>query len=99
MSGKGRSDPFTCTHSGLLDVPHQERRGSNNPLEVLAVSGLVEKLARRHVGDGLEGALLDLGSDFLAGFAVARLEPLRPHLLEGVILRPTEPSAVAIGAQ
>jgi len=66
------------TRSDLLDIPHQEGRGGNDAFDVLAIGSLVRPLPGRNVRDGLEGALLDLDGNFLAGFAVVRLEPLRP---------------------
>jgi hypothetical protein len=42
----------------LLDIPHQERRGTDNALEVLSIGGHLRPLPGWDVGHDLEGAPL-----------------------------------------
>src|SRR5205823_4321840 len=68
-------------------------------LEVLAQRGLELVLPGWDVGHDLEGALLNFRSDRLAILEVVRLQPFTAQGFELVVLRPAEPSLVAIGAQ
>jgi hypothetical protein len=55
------------------------------PVIFFAVGGNRRPLPCRYIGQGLEGPRSDLDSDFLAGPAVARLQPFRPQGLEGTM--------------
>src|SRR5271167_2324787 len=92
-------DRLSSSVSGLLDVPHEQRRSGDDALNVFSIGSHRRPLSRRYVGHRLEGALLKPDSDLLTGLAVARLEPFRPQLFEFVVARPAEPSSVAIGTQ
>src|SRR6516225_9060009 len=82
---------LNSARSGLLDAPQEKRRAGNDAFQVLAVGGLGRVLPGRDIRNGLEGALLDLGGDLLAGLAVARFQPFRPQFLELIVLRPAKP--------
>src|ERR1700730_4704831 len=95
----GRATRPSATASRLLDVPHEQGRSDDDALEVFPVGSHRRPLPSRYVGQGFEGARLDLDCDLLAGLAVGRLQPFRPQGLELLVARPAETSGAAIRRQ
>src|ERR1700682_1096121 len=86
--------------SFFLDIPQEDDRGDDDPVQVLAVSGRYLEQAGRDVID-LIGIGLDLDGarQVLLSREVGRLEPWIDQRLELGIVGPAEPGLGAVGAE
>src|ERR1700722_7404535 len=97
---RSRPSPGWPCGSLLLNVPHEDYRRDNDPVDILAIGGRDDELAGRYIGDFV-GVRLDLDGvgEFFLRVAIGRLEPVADQLLDFRIVGPTEPGLAVIAAQ